>query len=489
MNRNASGWSTASYVKTPDGWVWPTPQVTHSIPDRPLGSSRNVNSAAEELLATAVAWWDTSKYVAGDRFLRNLGYGGSGLDARLGSSIVPNSNDPTYLPWDGRNYLFIPDSNSSLTCVAPATAASYEAYRLDGTVATGSVTGGAVFTFSTAGSWTRIDVLDSSSTIVAQFDISGGQVFTRQSSTTLAVAATASDTTITVASATNIRRGSLIQVNIEQMLVTGISGSVVTVTRGANGSTAAIQAINSPIFLSDIYIDVESVVWSLNRPNLFIVAGSVNRKRAVFVVRPTFLLGTDDYFQIIGNQQQTAFSFGPNQPFTVFASYRPQDQRAGGIGTGAVLIGKGAWTLSASVQNSIFDYENGNGVSFASRQINSSPFVERDEPVTHFGRRARGIGRISDNATPAAFEEVVAGLYTRRDSKNTVPQARRTSNESIMADGEISNRGETRIGFVGTTGNPVASGYCAMEFIAAAVFRKPLTNTEMDLISRYYGSL
>ena len=204
MNRNPSGWATQNYVKTPDGWSWPTAQVTHSIPDRPLGVSRYPENAAEELLATAVAWWDTSKYVAGDRFLRNLGYGGSGLDARLGSNILPNSNDPTYLPWNNFNYLFLPDSNSSLVCIAPATAASYIAYRLDGTTATGAVTGGTSFTFSTAGSWSQIDLLDSSSVVVASFN-ANTDGFTQQATTTLSVAALSTDLTITVASAANMK--------------------------------------------------------------------------------------------------------------------------------------------------------------------------------------------------------------------------------------------------------------------------------------------
>ena len=481
MNRNASGWPTASYVKTPDGWAWPTAQATHSIPDRPLGVSRYPENAAEELLATAVAWWDTSKYVAGDRFLRNLGYGGSGLDARLGSNIAPNSNDPTYLPWDGKNYLFIPDSNSSLTCVAPATATSYEAYRLDGTVATGSVTGGAVFTFSTAGSWNRIDVLDSSSTIVAQFDVTGGQVFTRQSSTTLAVAATASDTTITVDSATDIRIGSLIQVGFEQMLVISKAGSVVTVTRGVNGTAAAAWVLDTQVFMSDVYTDIENVDWSLNRPINPSAVGGTTRKKALLVVRPTFLLGTDDYFQVIGNQQQTAFSFGPNQPFTVFGSYRPQDERA----IRGFIIGKTAWSLQNDVASSAFNYTDRIG-NINGRTLASNPNFTRGEPLTHFGRRARNIGpTFAAGTLPATTQGVTAGVYTRRDSPNT--STRQVAPEGTFG-ADIFSQDPCRIG-TASSPNPLGGNFHTAEFLGAAVFRKPLTNTEMDLISRYYGSL
>ena len=486
MNRNPSGWPTPSYVKSPQGWAWPTPQVTHSTPNFPVGVSRTINSAAEELLATAVAWWDTSKYVAGDRFLRNLGYGGPGLDARLGSNINPNSNDPTYLPWNNFNYLFIPDSNSSLTCVAPATAASYVAYRLDETTATGAVTGGATFTFSTSGSWTKIDLLDSSSTVVASFDANTG-TFVYSSTTTLAVAATAINTTITVASATNIKIGSLIQIGIEQMLVTAITGNLVTVTRGANGSTAAIQAINSGIFMSAVYTDSFAVEWSLNRPNAFNQT-QLHRKKAVFVVRPTFVLGTDDYFEVTGNQQQLVFTFGPNQPFTVFASYISHEPAGQAANNGALLFkgsGGGAvgWNLGSNGVNSTFGYEDRTGFGIQ-HQVNSNPSPARGEPITHFGRRAKNIGTIlgrNDSVSIIPTQQVVAGNCVRRDSKNTPVSQARSVNPEPEGVGEIFSFANFLIG--------AGTSFCTMEFLGAAVFRKPLTNTEMDLISRYYGSL
>jgi hypothetical protein len=479
MNRNPSGWATANYVKTHNGWAWPNQQVTHSTPNRPLGTTRNINSPAEELLATAVAWWDTSKYSPNDRFLRNLGYGGSGLDARLGSSIVPNSNDPTYLPWNGVNYVFIPDSNSSLTCVAPATATSYIAYSLDLTTTTGNITGGASFTFSTAGSWTQIDLLDASSVVVASMNSNTG-TFVYASTTTLAVAATAIDTTITVASAANIKIGSIIQINSEQMLVTEIAGSVVTVTRGVNGTFILAQAINSIVWMSAVYTDSFAVEWSLNLP-CTIANNTGGRKKAVFVVRPTFVLGTDDYFEVTGNQQQSAFSFDPNQSFTVFISYISQEPLGQASGNGRT-ISKG-WFLSSSFGNSLFNFTGTNGIG-ASTQINTSPQPARNEPVTHFVRRAKNIGPATPNNTnPLTFpsQQVSSGFLSRRDAKAAAAVQRAFVLVEPQSVGQIFSTANLNIGF-----GVYAS---SMEFLGAAVFRKPLTNTEMDTISRYYGSL
>ncbi len=477
MNRNPSGWPTADYVKTPDGWAWPKQQVTRSVPDRPLGVSLYPENAAEELLATAVAWWDTSKYVPNDRFLRNLGYGGPGLNARLGSSTTPNSNDPTYLPWQGVNYVFLPDSSSSLTCVSPATAASYVAYELNGTTTTGAVTGGATFTFSTAGSWTQIDLLDASSVVVASMNSNTG-TFVYASTTTLAVAATAIDTTITVASAANIKIGSIIQINSEQMLVTEIVGSVVTVTRGAIGTFILAQAINSIVWMSAVYTDSFAVEWSLNRP-CTIGNNRGGRKKAVFVVRPTFVLGTDDYFEVTGNQQQSAFNFNPNQSFTVFISYITQEPDGQASGNGQILS-KG-WFLSSSFGNSLFNYAGTNGIGVG-RQINSSPQPARNEPVTHFGRRAKNIGPESTNANPLIFnsQQITSGHLLRRDSKAVPVSQRALTFPEPQSVGEIFSTANLNIGF-----GVYAS---SIEFLGAAIFRKPLTNTEMDLISRYYGS-
>lgn len=127
---------------------------------------------AEELLSDAVGWWDVASYRAGDRFLRNRGTARDLLDMRLGSSLEANSNDPTYLPVASVGYIYLSGAAAStLTCTAPATATSFSAVPLSGAApTTGAATGGAAFTFSTAGSWTRVDLLDSTSAVVASFD-------------------------------------------------------------------------------------------------------------------------------------------------------------------------------------------------------------------------------------------------------------------------------------------------------------------------------
>ena len=138
----------------------------------PRGTQVGAN-AAQRLLSRAVGWWDASFYTPGDRFLRNRGTGSELLDLRLGSSFAPNSNDPLFLAPEDRGYVYLPGvAGNSLSMTAPATATQFIAYPLDQSTATttGAATGGATFTFSTVGSWRRIELLDASNVVLDTID-------------------------------------------------------------------------------------------------------------------------------------------------------------------------------------------------------------------------------------------------------------------------------------------------------------------------------
>lgn len=71
---------------------------------RLLGSSQ---STGEMLGRSATGYWDAF-FHDGSQTLRNLGVGGSGLDITLGSSVSPDSNDPTWCPWTTATYVYGP---------------------------------------------------------------------------------------------------------------------------------------------------------------------------------------------------------------------------------------------------------------------------------------------------------------------------------------------------------------------------------------------
>ena len=74
-----------------------------------------------------------------------------------------------------------------------------------------------------------------------------GTVYGSASTTLSAAITSTSATSITVTSASKIVNGTIIVVGSEQMLVTGVAGTTLTVTRGYNGTTAATALINAAV--------------------------------------------------------------------------------------------------------------------------------------------------------------------------------------------------------------------------------------------------
>lgn len=141
-------------------------------------STVGIVASGEDVLNDAVFWVDAGRSSIVTDALSNLGTGGSALNARFGSTTSPDQFDPTYLAHTGTNYVYLSGvAGNSVSCTAPATATSFAATPLGGGAdTTGSVTGGAAFTFSTTGSWTTVRLLNSSSATVAQFTVTAADM-------------------------------------------------------------------------------------------------------------------------------------------------------------------------------------------------------------------------------------------------------------------------------------------------------------------------
>ena len=84
----------------------------------------------------------------------------------------------------------------------------------------------------------------------ANFEVAGKwgwREFTEDSGSLLNGSATASATTVTVDDGTDFIVGQTVIIDTEQMLVTGISSNVLTVTRALNGTTGATHADNATV--------------------------------------------------------------------------------------------------------------------------------------------------------------------------------------------------------------------------------------------------
>lgn len=96
-------------------------------------------------------------------------------NGRAPATLGAGSNQPLCLPWKGTSSVHLESAASgtnSVSCTAPAGTASYSAAPRDGgTPSTGAAAPGA-FTFTTAGDWASISLLDSGAAEVAKFDAS-----------------------------------------------------------------------------------------------------------------------------------------------------------------------------------------------------------------------------------------------------------------------------------------------------------------------------
>jgi hypothetical protein len=121
--------------------------------------------------------------------------------------------------------------------------------------------------------------------------------------TTLAVAIDAVETSVQLTSAGNLATGMRLRIGSEDMLVTGLSGNTATVTRGANGTTAATASLGSAVTFSrssittstiQVYIsnlDPQAPVFA-NLPRMRVVQGTT------FSYIPTVTGATSAVYQL-----------------------------------------------------------------------------------------------------------------------------------------------------------------------------------------------
>jgi hypothetical protein len=313
----------------------------------------------------------------------NLGTGGAVLDAQFGSAPTPNTNEPLLLPHTGENYLYLSGvAGNSLTCTAPATATNFVAYPLGGgTTTTGAASGGATFTFSTVGSWVRVDLLTAGAVVVASF-----------------------------------------------------LGSAIT-TGAATSQT-----------------DAYSVAWTINR--------SAAGRKSVAVVRPVWLLGTDDYFEVADN---ALLDFGAADSFTVVVVGRKW-----GSTLSMVLLAKSAAQTSTMT-----------GWAVAVESVAASTFRA---PLIGDGTTRR-IAAVTGYTEGSLF--AVAGV--RDITADNLTAYRNGTAGTPVTDtttGSLANNEVMRIGRLSGGG----TDYADMELLAVAVFRRALTAAEIATIATYYGA-
>jgi hypothetical protein len=446
--------------------------------------------AAEQLLKQAVWWIDSAHSSASGQAVTNLGWGGTALNAQLGSAGSADSNDPRYLDWDGENYVYLPGvSSNGLTVpdsdaldltgdldlrarvaaddwtpaaqawfvskwgAAGVTRQSYGlvlhttgALRLywttDGdtdifitsTVATG-VSDGAV-------KWVRatLDVDNGASGHDVAFYLSDDGVTWTQLGTTV----TTAGVTSVYSGAEDVRVGAanlgstfLTGRAFRAQILNGIGGTpVLDVDTSLVGSGAATS-----------FTARTGQTVTINR--------STSGRKAVAVTHPLWLLGTDDYLEVADN---ALIDFGATDSFTVLAVVRQWNTP---LSNGRVMSKDNQTAAGGGYRLQITD-----------TRVPSLTVYDGVDAVA-----------VNGAAVTAGQATIIAGVLDRAGANiNIYGNATAATAVSASTIDDTSNALPLR---VGSRASSVANNG-EFEFIAAAVFRRALTSSELTTITSYY---
>ncbi len=493
---------------SPAGWpepaapAWGPPPgnlMQARISDWPGKAFRPVRKA-EHLLSQAEGWWDpnASGFRDGDRWLRNLGSGGQALDLRLGSSVVPNSNDPKWLPAADRgyvycpgnyNYLSVPDevaldlshdmtiicevgpddwtfpsdsclvgkwhgSTASLRAwlfqLAPYSTGRLEFYRV--------TTAGDVITYGSSASpgFTDGDVRF----VKMDFDLDNGsgQSQVTYSKSTDGVTYSQVGTVITNANTTPTRdTTTAVTVGAMSDGVFPMVGKVfrALVKNGIDGATVLdIDCDQISSAAATQFTATTGQTVTINRQS------TPGRRTIVipaarFRSRGMLAFGADDYLEIPAEQvaQHALLNFNQGDAFTVVAVSR----RWTTITNNARLVSKwpaagAGWTLSQASTPTTMAY------------------------ITDGTRNTQVFGTAITSGE-LAVQSMARGGRTLRVALNTVAPAL-----GADASGSLGNQQVVRVG----RDSGSSTNYVDMEFAAAAIFRRALSASELKTISDYY---
>lgn len=427
-----------------------------------------------------VAFWRARDYKGGTH-LPNLARADGLHDLRLGSTLEADTNDPTFLPYDGEKYVYIPGPGSNqnyvrsgaVTCLsgsidvrvhlAPMTGAS-DVIEILASQYVGENREWRLSKTATGGLYFEVYVDDVSlgsahSGASSSIFIPGQLRWFRGTfnGSTGNMAVWVSDDGATWTQLASVNR----QINVSPI------GGITDLTLGAysggatglNGSFyyAEIRdGIDGPIVASWKASDMDQQggesggrQWAINR--------SATGRKAVLVDRPLFLFGTDDYMEAPDHPE---LNFGDGQDFTIVAAGRD------------------------------FGNQNGNNAVFAKKQSIGGSNVYgyvlvRNSAARTFRSVLQPLGSTSslnrsaplDGQTWQVYQRVSQGVHALGSNGDVVTDV------MDNPDG-IANSLPFRIGALsGATLNAID-----MEFFGAAIFRRALSDAEIAEVGRVLGA-
>jgi hypothetical protein len=447
--------------------------------------------AAEQLLKQAVYWIDAAQSDNSDQVLDNQGWGAPALTTQLGSSASADSNDPKFLDFDGTNYVYLPGVASNNLSIPDATnlditgdidlrvevalddwTPAAENTLIAKWVPAGSeqsfvfnvnpTTGYLRLVWYTAAGATLVKTSTAAPTIAdgnslwvrATLDVDNGasgndvKFFT----STDGITYTQLGSTITTAGTTDIKSSTAI-VQIGQYS----SGELLT------GKVSRAQIFNGIAGTKVLDVDT-SVIGSGSATSFSALTGqtvTINRstsgKKTAVVTAPIWLLGTDDYLTVANND---LLNFGATESLTLLVCYRQWNTQ----GSFTPIFGK---QLNRTQPGYGFeDWSTTGGMSFNITDTNN----------VNVANAKTGTYTIGGVTVLTGVRDVAAD--------NTIYY-----NGAIAAGTAVTDTTTTSL----TNTQPLMLGYNPntgtgkdIELMAAAVFRRALTASEIATISNYY---
>jgi len=443
---------------------------------------------AENLLKQAVWWIDAAHSSAKDQNIKNLGWGGSALDARNGSTTGADSNDALYLPWDGENYVYltgvsgnfmqVPDENALnitgdidlrsyiamdnwtpgvFSCViSKRQSGSNQAYELgintNGTFRLAWTADGS--TFISATSTVTSGIIDGTAKwIRATLDVNNGaggydaKFFLSDDGATW----TQLGATVVGGSTTSIFAGTL-----SLGLMADPGGSL-----SAAGKAYRFQIFdgieeNGGTKVLDIDTSIITAGNQTTFPALTGQTVTINRstsgRKSVAVVSPVWLLGTDDYMIVSEN---ALMEFTETESFTLVAVIRQWD----------TPTNFGRWVYKGSDTGIRWGLIS-NGTSLQTRgQLVSTGNQGANGPTFTSGSVVVASQRVDrDTQTNTVFTNTMEGTAADTSTVLTL-----TNNLPL---------------WIGRSGG--AASYQDFELLSVAIFRRSLTQSEINTLTSYF---
>ena len=454
------------------------------------------NTAVEDILVDSVFRIDARDHQnegAPAKVIRNLGTAGPILDCKSGSTSVPDTNDPAFLDWRGINYIYlpgvtgnyftVPDENAlditgdidlralvALDDWTPATVA----YVLGKTTA---VAYSYLLQVNTNGTLSLLWSTDGSTTIqktstVAPTIGDGQPLWIRA---TLDVDNGAAGYDVKFFTSANGNTWTQLGATVTTLIPTSIfSGTAeIRIGRGASGTQLMIgkhyraQVLNGIDGTTVLDVDT-SVITSGGATTFTAVTGqtvtilrSTTGRKSVAVTTPLWLFGTDDQLIVPGSSTGSkTVDFSNNDSFTVLAVMRQWDTNATFRGIFSKVqfpasqnLGYYLWTSSPSSTIASGFNDNINAASRGSGFTNGTVSVA-----------VLIVNRYFNIALRLGPTGLLGGAST-----------------SISDIANTANTGTLTVGARGP-----GSSFVDMEFIAAAIWRRPLSEAELNTVRTYY---